>query len=78
MKRYTRIITALGNDGQQYSLYVYSDAARSGVRTAPHVPLAGSTELATSDGHLVRWRAKGVYEIVTTGVVLRSLDQDAP
>jgi len=78
MKRYTRIITARGDDGQQYSLYVYSDSAHPGTHTPPRAPLDGGTDLATSDGHLVRWRAKGVYEIVATGVVLRSAERDAP
>jgi hypothetical protein len=78
MKRHTRIITANGDDGRQYSLYVYSDSAYPGSRTAPRIPMDGSPDLATSDGHLVRWRAKGVYEIVTTGVILRSAAQDAP
>ena len=74
MKRYTRIITAQGDDGRPYSLYVYSDKAQADTR----VPVHSSPDLATSDGHLVRWRAKGVYEIITTGVVLRSADRDAP
>ena len=78
MKRFLRIITARGDDGQQYSLYVYSDSAHPGTRTALRTPLDSSTDLATSDGQLVRWRAKGVYEIVTTGVVLRSVERDAP
>jgi hypothetical protein len=78
MKRYTRIITAHGDDGQQYSLYVYSDAAHLETRTAQCASMDGRTDLATSDGHLVRWRAKGVYEIVVTGVVLRSAEVDAP
>jgi hypothetical protein len=72
-----RIISAQGDDGQQYSLYVYSDAAHPQAHTASRAPIGG-TDLATSDGQLVRWRAKGVYEIVTTGVVLRSAERDAP
>jgi hypothetical protein len=78
MKRHTRIITAQGDDGQQYSLYVYCDSVYPDTRIAPRGPMNGSTEIATSDGHLVRWRAKGVYEIVTTGVLLRSAERDAP
>ena len=78
MKRFTRIIAARGDDGHQYSLYVYSDTAHSEMRMAPRTSMDGSADLATSDGHLVRWRAKGVYEIVATGVVLRSTEQDAP
>jgi len=77
MKRFIRIIAAQGDDGRQYSLYVYSDSAHAETRTSPRAPMA-SIDLATSDGQLVRWRAKGVYEIVPTGVVLRSAAQDAP
>jgi hypothetical protein len=78
MKRHTRIIAAHGDDGQQYNLYVYSDSAHPETRTASRASLESGTDLATSDGQLVRWRAKGVYEIVTTGVVLRSAERDAP
>jgi hypothetical protein len=78
MKRQPRILATLGDDGCQYTLYIYTDSALPATSMASRVPLAGSTEIATSDGHLVRWRAKGVYEIVTTGVVLRSAAPDAP
>ena len=78
MKRQIRILTAYGDDGQQYSLYVYSGSVHPGAYTAPRAPMDVSVDIATSDGHLVRWRAQGVYEIVTTGVVLRSVERDAP
>jgi hypothetical protein len=78
MKRQPRILAAQGDDGRQYTLYIYTDSALPATRMATRAPLADSTEIATSDGHLVRWRAKGVYEIVTTGVVLRSAELDAP
>jgi hypothetical protein len=74
MKHPPRILATQGDDGRQYTLYIYTEAAPSAMRTA----LVGGLELATSDGHLVRWRAKGVYEIVTTGVVLHSAELDAP
>jgi hypothetical protein len=78
MKRQPRILATLGDDGRQYTLYIYTDTALPATCNASRAPRAGSTEIATSDGHLVRWRAKGVYEIVTTGVVLRSAERDAP
>ena len=78
MKRQSRLLATLGDDGRPYTLYIYTDSALPATRMAPRVPMNVSVDLATSDGHLVRWRAKGVYEIVTTGVVLRSAERDAP
>jgi len=78
MKRHTRMITAQGNDSLPYVLYIYTNDASAQVH--PHSSIIGEStiELATSDGQLVRWRAKGLYEIVGTGIVLRSYALDAP
>jgi len=78
MHHHMRIITAQGDDGRQYSLYIYTAAARSGTRIPNRSANVGNIDLATSDGQLVRWRAKGLYEIVATGVILRSSALDAP
>jgi hypothetical protein len=79
MKHHMRIVTAQGTDGRQYSLYIYyNEAASSGTRPAVRSATVGNIELATSDGQLVRWRARGLYEIVATGVILRSSALDAP
>ena len=78
MTRHTGMITAQGNDGQSYILYVYTNAAPAGPRTHPRTLLEGTIELATSDGQPVRWRAKGLYEVIVTGVLLRSYTPDAP
>jgi hypothetical protein len=78
MIRPPHIIVAWGDDGQQYTIYIYRGALPSDTRIVAPEPMDGTTELATSDGQPVRWRAKGVYEVITTGVVLRSAAQDAP
>ena len=78
MKHHMRLITAQGDDGCQYTLYLYTEAIVSGTRTHARPATVGSVELATSDGQLVRWRAKGLYEIVATGVILRASAADAP
>ena len=78
MKRHTRIVTAYGDDGRAYTLYIYTNYAPTGTRNTPSTLIEDITELATSDGQPVRWRAKGLYEIELSGVVLRSSASDAP
>jgi hypothetical protein len=78
MKHHMRLITAQGDDGRQYTLYLYTDAIVPGTRTNARSATVGSVELATSDGQLVRWRARGLYEVIATGVILRSSAADAP
>jgi hypothetical protein len=78
MKHHMRLISAHGDDGRQYTLYLYTEAITTGSRTNLRSATVGSVELSTSDGQLVRWRAKGLYEIVATGVILRASAADAP
>jgi len=78
MKRHTRIVSAYGDDGRPYTLYIYTNYAPTLTRNARAAPTEGITELATSDGQPVRWRAKGLYEIELSGVLLRSSASDAP
>jgi hypothetical protein len=78
MKHHMRLITAQGDDGRQYTLYLYAEAIAQGPRANLRSATVGGVELATSDGQLVRWRAKGLYEVVATGVILRSSAADAP
>ena len=78
MKRHTGMIIAQGNDGQSYILYIYTNDAPARTYPLPGPMSESPIELATSDGQPVRWRAKGLYEIIMTGVLLRSYTPDAP
>lgn len=78
MKHHMRLITAQGDDGRQYTLYLYTEAVAARSGTHLRAPSVASVELATSDGQLVRWRGKGLYEVVATGVILRASAADAP
>jgi hypothetical protein len=78
MKHHIRLIPAQGDDGRQYTLYLYTEAITTGPRTNLRSATVAGIELSTSDGQLVRWRAKGLYEIVATGVILRASAADAP
>ena len=78
MKRRTGAFTARSDDGRQYTIYIYTEYTNAGSRDDPHAVLEGLKELVLSDGSPVNRRDKGVYEIVGTGITLRSDSPDAP
>ena len=78
MKRHTGIVTAYGDDGRLYTLYIYTNNVPARTYPQRRPMIESAIELATSDGQPVRGRAKGLYEIITTGVLLRSYTSDAP
>ena len=78
MKRHTGIVTAQGDDGRLYTLYIYATDAPARTYPQPRRMNESTIELATSDGQPVRWRAKGLYEVIVTGVLLRSYTPNAP
>jgi hypothetical protein len=78
MKRRTGIFTARGDDGQSYTIYEYTDFIEARSHDDPTAQSPGLTELRTRDGMAVNWRGKGVYQILTTGVILKSTVAGAP
>jgi hypothetical protein len=78
MKRHSRIIIVYGDDGRTYSLYIYTNYAPTEIGNARSTLIEDIAELATSDGQPVRWKAKGLYEIELSHVLLRSSASDAP
>lgn len=69
MKKRTGSFGVTGTDGRQYTVYIYADFIEG---------LECLKELWTSDGMPVHYRKQGEYEIVQTGVVLRSSSPNAP
>jgi hypothetical protein len=69
---------AIGDDGRQYTIYIYVDLIDAGAFEDPKAVIEGTPELWTSDGKAVSYRQKGEYEILETGVVLRSSLPEAP
>jgi hypothetical protein len=67
MRRRTGQFTALDNDGRSYTIHIYTYCTREGAK-----------ELQMPAGQPVNRRDKGVYEIVTSGVILRSSAPNAP
>ncbi|MGA2228190.1 MAG: hypothetical protein ABSH41_27465 [Syntrophobacteraceae bacterium] len=79
MKRQTGSFKADGDDGRQYTVCIYSAFADAGQFGGPKVEVeVGAKELRTTGGKIVRYVQKGEYEIVETGVILRSNSPGAP
>jgi hypothetical protein len=78
MKKRTGSFSATGTDGRQYTVYIYIDFIDAGSFENPNAVAKGLKELRTSDGMHVNRRQQGEYEIVQTGVVLRSNSPTAP
>jgi hypothetical protein len=79
MERLTGTFPATGNDGRQYTVHVYSEYIDA---SAEDTDQQGETEAVrifkTAEGLNVTYRKKGEYQILQTGVVLRSDAPDAP
>ena len=78
MKKRTGSFRATGSDGRQYTVHIYTDFIDVGSFGDPNAVAEGLKELQTSDGMLVNRLQQGQYEIVQTGVVLRSNSPAAP
>jgi hypothetical protein len=78
MKKYNGSFPATGDDGRQYTVCIYTDFIDAANSEDPNAVAEGLKELRTSDGMAVRRRDKGEYQVVQTGVILRSYSPDAP
>jgi len=70
--------TATSEAGTEYTIRVRIPRVSTASRGGPHAARAGRPAFHTSDGRSVNRLEKGVYQVVTTGVVLRSSSPDAP
>ena len=73
MRRRTGTFTAQGDNHKSYTIYVYTNFYDASSHNDPTAKVSGLKELQTSDGAPVNWKEKGIYQIVTTGVILRPL-----
>jgi len=76
--RRTATIKALGTDGEEYTIYEYTEFIETITHGEGRSEMAGMKELKTSDGRSVNYVGKGQYKVVQTGVLLRSDSPDAP
>ena len=78
MERQTGTFTAQDQTGKIHTIYEYTDVMDVGTLDNPSATMPGMRRLRTSDGQVVNYKQKGVYEIVATGVILKSNDPKAP
>jgi len=78
MIRQSGKFSAVGDDGHEYIVLIYTDIIDVGHLVDPTATIKGLKSLQTVDGMAVNRREKGEYEIVETGVILRSSAADAP
>jgi hypothetical protein len=70
--------TAVDESGSEYRLQVYQQDVSVATRANPSAVAPGRKQIVTEDGASVNRLKKGEYEIVGTGIILRSSDPDAP
>jgi hypothetical protein len=79
MERLTGTFPATGDDGCHYTVHIYSEYIDT---TAEDTSQQGAVEamriFKTAEGLSVTYRKKGEYQILQTGVILRSDSPDAP
>ena len=74
MERKTNEFTARSDDGQEYTIYEYTDVIDAGNLNDPNATIRGAKRLCTSEGEDVNFKGEEVYEIVTSGIILRKIN----
>jgi hypothetical protein len=78
MKKHTGTFTAYDDFGQEHVIYIYTDIIDAGSNTNPHATIEGMKELLTESGECVNSKENGVYEVVSSGLLLHSDAPNAP
>ena len=74
MERKTNEFTARSNYGQEYTIYEYTKIIDAGHLSDPNATIKGTKRLCTSNGEDINFKGEGIYEIVTSGVILRKME----
>ena len=75
--RRTASFVAVGENGVERTIHVFTGIHDVGHWEDPHAKLTGLTHFRTASGDEVNRLAKGEYQVVVTGEVLRSDDPNA-
>jgi hypothetical protein len=78
MKKLTGSFTAIGDDGKEYKVLIYTNIIKAGSFEDPKATVEGIKSMVTSNGMTINRLKKGEYQIVQTNVILRSASHDAP
>ncbi|PXX87834.1 hypothetical protein [Halomonas heilongjiangensis] len=76
--RYDGSFVAHDNEGNQYVINIYTDIIDAGTFEDPNATREGLKRLISENGSNVNHLEREKYQIVQTGVVVRSDDPDAP
>jgi len=76
--RHTGSFIAVGEDGSERKLHIFTQIIDAGTLDNPDAELEGLKELRTDDGKAVNRLEKGKYQVVVTGETLRSDSPNAP
>ena len=75
--RHTGSFVAVGENGAKRTIHIFTDIIDARHQKDLHAELEGLKQLRTASGDAVNRLAKGEYEVVVTGEVLRSDDPNA-
>lgn len=76
--RHTGSFRAVSENGTEHMVHVFVEILDASSHDDPDGELEGLKTLPTADGHFVNRLEKGRYQIVETGEILLSSDENAP
>jgi hypothetical protein len=69
---------ATDENGRRYTILIFTNVIKAGTLENPSMEEEGMKELTTFEGMAVNRLEKGKYQIVQTGIIVRSDSPDAP
>jgi hypothetical protein len=78
MRRKIGQFIATDENGRRYTLLIFTNIIKAGTFENPRVGVEGMKELKTFEGMAVNRLEKDKYQIVQTGIIVRSDSPDAP
>ena len=76
--RQARRFAAYDDTGKAHTVYIYTQSLSAGAYGDRRTTIEGMTELQLADGSPVSRKQQGEYEVVATGMILRSADPNTP
>jgi hypothetical protein len=76
--RHRSSFIAVDDNGNSHRLHVFVEIIDASTQSEPGAETEGLKQIRTEGGQSVNWLEKGRYEVVTTGMKLRSDDPLAP
>lgn len=78
MEKHTLTFSAKSGDGQEFTIYEFTQLLDVGTFGNPDAVIEGLKRLETSEGQSVNRLEKGKYEIVALSLIIISDDKNAP